>query len=60
MTDDKITDQSLSVMECRELLSILPYLSVGYSKKIYAKLKRGAAMELPIETKNREAFKDTK
>tara|TARA_R110002073_G_scaffold108875_2_gene244599 strand:- start:421 stop:684 length:264 start_codon:yes stop_codon:yes gene_type:complete len=60
---DRITDQSLTVRECRTLLEIIHIVEPGlngwnteYKKMLYRlkqKAKRGAAMETPKETQER-------
>ena len=60
---DRITDQSLTVRECRTLLEIIHIVGPGlngwnteYKKMLYRlkqKAKRGAAMETPKETQER-------
>ena len=55
--DDKITDQSLTVRECRTLLEIISYVepasngwNTEYKKRLHRlkqKARRGAAVETP-------------
>jgi hypothetical protein len=68
MGNDRITDQSLTVLECRLLQEIITTIEIltetlestdetPLHKKIMGKLKqkalRGAAMETPSETRER-------
>ena len=61
--NDKITDQSLTIKECRTLLEVISYVepasggwNTEYKTRLHGlkqKARRGAAMETPRETRER-------
>ena len=66
--NDKITDQSLTIKECRTLLEVISYVepsSGGWNTEYKTRLRglkqkavRGAAMETPSETRERHNIEE--